>query len=427
MQRSDWEYTKPKGFSIVTQFDLRCDQQWIINLIRSVAFIGWGLGAIIIGYLGDKYGRKKLLLPSICGTLLISLVTPFVPNIYVIVAFRVFGCFFLTGATLQSYILISEVVDEKRRALAGTLIYMTIPLSFCFLTLKASLITEWKYLCVACSIPYILVLIFYNFIPESIEWLRANGRTDEVKVIVERIASWNNTVLSSNVKVAPPTNNLNGHTSGILDIFCTRKLAVISFVSGYIWLTVALGYYGLFLAADDLGGNLYIDFFVMSITEIPTVFVSVYFSDKLGRKKGSLSTLLAGALLLLGVAPLPTKGTLLIVRICFGMIGKFMLSVTFNCIYLWSMEMYPTNVRAKGMGWLQITARIGSALAPWVSEWLTPFGKGAPFIAMGIPSLVGLGLGFILPETQTKSTDVKKCTVVSNVELTEKYESMSQI
>lgn len=418
MQRSDWEYTKPKGFSIVTQFDLRCDQQWVVDLTRSVAFIGWGIGAVVLGWLGDKYGRKKLLLPSIVTTLFISLITPFIPNLFFLVSIRFFSCFFIPGATLQSFILISEVVGLKNRALAGILIYMTVPFGFCILTPKAYLITEWKYLCIVCSAPYLLVLVFYNFIPESIEWLRANGRVDEVMETVQRIARWNNTVLSSNMRVSLPLRENEAHSSSVLDIFRTKRLATCSIVIGYIWLTTGLGYYGLFLAADDLGGSEYLDFFIMSITELPATFAAIYLCEKLGRKRGTLFTTSTGSIMLLAVAPFPTTGTLLMIRITFGMIGKFMLSVTFNCIYLWSIELYPTKLRAKGMGWLQINTRLGSSLAPWISEWLSPFGKGTPFLAMGIPVLIGVGMGFVLPETQKeKAKSQESSTVIANTEI----------
>ena len=52
------------------------------------------------------------------------------------------------------------------------------------------------------------------------------------------------------------------------------------------------------------------------------------------------------------------------------------------------------------MGWLQIQARVGSTLAPWISEWTPPPGKGAPFITIGVPMIIGVIMSLKLPETQ---------------------------
>jgi len=56
------------------------------------------------------------------------------------------------------------------------------------------------------------------------------------------------------------------------------------------------------------------------------------------------------------------------------------------------------------MGYLQIAARIGSALAPWVAKWLLVFSKILPFALMGACSFVCGVLLYFLPETAHKKT-----------------------
>ena len=56
------------------------------------------------------------------------------------------------------------------------------------------------------------------------------------------------------------------------------------------------------------------------------------------------------------------------------------------------------------MGYLQIAARIGSALAPWVAKWLLVFSPILPFALMGASSFVCGVLLYFLPETAHKST-----------------------
>ena len=59
MPRELWEYTEAKDYSVVTYFDLSCDENWKIYLIMSISFAGWAIGSIVFGWLADNYGRKK--------------------------------------------------------------------------------------------------------------------------------------------------------------------------------------------------------------------------------------------------------------------------------------------------------------------------------------------------------------------------------
>ena len=56
------------------------------------------------------------------------------------------------------------------------------------------------------------------------------------------------------------------------------------------------------------------------------------------------------------------------------------------------------------MGFLQITARVGSALAPWLAKWLKVFHGALPFSLMGGLSLTGAALLLTLPDTKGRAT-----------------------
>ena len=56
------------------------------------------------------------------------------------------------------------------------------------------------------------------------------------------------------------------------------------------------------------------------------------------------------------------------------------------------------------MGYLQIAARLGSAMAPWVAKWLKVFHPVLPFALMGCSAIVSAILMIWLPETANKKT-----------------------
>ena len=56
------------------------------------------------------------------------------------------------------------------------------------------------------------------------------------------------------------------------------------------------------------------------------------------------------------------------------------------------------------MGFLQITSRVGSALAPWLAKWLGVVHVAIPFSLMGGLSLTGAALLLTLSDTKNKAT-----------------------
>ena len=177
--RSQWYYTEPTQYSIVTQFNIHCDEQWLLELLSSIHFVGWGIGAIILGWIGDRYGRKILLFPSAAALLVIGFVSSFMPNVYLIIVCRFFVGFFIPGAFVQANILISEMVSIKQRPMATLIPFFSIPIGYGILGLKAYLLQNWKMLSIACTAPYVISLAFYPIIPESFSWLQVNGRIDD--------------------------------------------------------------------------------------------------------------------------------------------------------------------------------------------------------------------------------------------------------
>ena len=52
------------------------------------------------------------------------------------------------------------------------------------------------------------------------------------------------------------------------------------------------------------------------------------------------------------------------------MIGKFLISAAYQLIYLIASEIFPTEVRLQGLGTSNFVSRIGSMVAPYVTDIL---------------------------------------------------------
>ena len=399
MSRSDWEYTEPQDFSVTTQFDLICDDAWIISLTTGIYFIGWLFGALILGSIADCYGRKTVYFPCTGLTLIIGFATAFSPNIATVLVLRFFAGILVPGGFLQGIILISELVDGKHRPLASLLIFLGQVIAQCLTGVLAYFIHNWKLLFMLCTAPYVFIFIFYPLVPESVRWLQLKGKTKKLNTIFMKIAKWNKKTMPD--KTAITTNKTTKiQRANPLYLFKTRKVAVTTLVQGYSWMFTNMVYYGLSLGADDLGGNLYLNYILVSIMEFPALVSAIYLCDKFGRKKTVLSSAIIASISCTIVSFIPISHEAKYIRTTLAMSGKFFVSITYNGIYTWSVELLPTEIRSAGMGFLQITGRIGSAASPFIVKGLKTVYEPAPFITMGSLGLIGFLLQFILPETK---------------------------
>jgi MFS family permease len=88
---------------------------WQIALIFSAYAMGGFFGEPFWGRLSDKYGRKPLLISTICGNCLCYLALAFAPNVAVAFVIRLLGGLASgNGAVIQGYI--ADVTPPERRA-----------------------------------------------------------------------------------------------------------------------------------------------------------------------------------------------------------------------------------------------------------------------------------------------------------------------
>lgn len=167
----------------------------------------------------------------------------------------------------------------------------------------------------------------------------------------------------------------------------------------YLWFATIFVYYGLNINAVYLEyWDKYVSYIVVCLIELPSYFATNILMEKLGRRKtmflgmiGSgifciLSELIAGSM---------TKTILFIV-------GKMLITISFSCLYIFTIEVFPTSKRHQFFSICSVVGRIGSILTP-----LTPIlGKhvhsSLPLILFSTFSLSSALLLFTLPETLNK-------------------------
>ena len=85
--------------------------------------------------------------------------------------------------------------------------------------------------CLRCNCTLLLLCYAFRFIPESVRWLLVQGRKREAKAILENVAKLNKKPMPDEDLLVPTVVS----NKGFLELFKTRKLAIISIILNYAW------------------------------------------------------------------------------------------------------------------------------------------------------------------------------------------------
>jgi len=401
-QRTEWESVEPRTYSIVTQYDLFCEREWFTEFATSSLFMGWFFGSVFIGWWSDKWGRIKPIFISMATVIMLGFASAFMPNIYMFIACRFTIGFFLPGTFQQvMFMYISEIVGGKHRAFAGLSIFFFVNFALLTLALKYYLLASWQYLYIASSVPYTFVLLFYKYLPESMRYLRVKGRLDEALDAFKIVARRNGTTIPAGATVEPYSDFCVKKSSGnFLDLFRTPKIAYITLIQGVTYFVGAMSFYCLYLGAAAISGHALRDFLIITAAEVPVALAVMDFTERFGRKRTVMTTMLIGGVMCVPLGFTPNYGSYKIARVIFGMVGKVSVSAHCNCIQSWSVELYPTNVRGVGMGFLLLMARLGASCAPFANKEFSSIFEGSGFIFIGVFLFIVSFFLCFLPESK---------------------------
>lgn len=146
----------------------------MLSLCLGISLFATGLGGIIFGALGDKYGRKKVLQWTIIIYSIGTLLSAFSWNFYSLVLFR-----FITGlgvggewATGQTYI--NETFPDELRAKFGAFMQSGAPVGVILASIVGGVISPiigWRMTFLVSILPALTVIYIRRYLKESDVWL----------------------------------------------------------------------------------------------------------------------------------------------------------------------------------------------------------------------------------------------------------------
>ncbi|XP_061331213.1 solute carrier family 22 member 7 [Pezoporus flaviventris] len=395
-----WVYDHSQFTStIATQWDLVCEQRGLNQATATFFFIGVTIGAVIFGYLSDRFGRKAMLQLSLVCSVVFGMLSAASVSYSMLAITRTLTGVALSGVSLIVLPLGMEWVDIQHRTFSGILTSIFWSIGNMLLAMVAYLVREWHWLLVAVTGPCLLSIVCLWWVPESARWLIANGQVKQAHRNLLRCARMNGRkdfTVSPQALRKMATDKKPGGSYSYISLFRTPVLRKISLCSGAVWFGVAFSYYGMSMNLTGFGLNMYLSQFVFGVIEIPAKMIMYVLVNRIGRRQSQAWSLILTGLCIGANIIIPKPFTAL--RSVVAIMGKGFSESAFTTVFLYTSELYPTILRQNGMGYTSFVARLGGALAPLVFL-LDEVWRSLPEVTYcGVAVCCG-SVAFLLPET----------------------------
>ncbi|XP_058469083.1 solute carrier family 22 member 16 [Solea solea] len=399
--------------SIVTDWDLVCEKEWLAKLCQPTFMLGVLIGALVFGDIADRIGRVKILMFTSLCQFGIGVAVAFSGNYYFFVVLRFLLAMVSSGYLVVVFVYVTEFTGIKVRTWTSMHVHAAFAVGIMVVALTGYLVRVWwiyQIILSICTSPFLLCC--WKF-PETPFYLMAKGRYKETQTLLDAIARFNG--LECRLKAEEllrPEERENGRALleqesepqqvqkeqklSILDLFGSWRMASRTCTVWAIWFIGSLGYYVFSLGSVNLGGNQYLNLFLAGAVELPSYLVGCFAMDRIGRKKTCApSLLLAGVACILIIVVPPD---IYILAIILSMTGKFAIAIAFGLIYLYTCELYPTIIRSLAVGSGSMMCRVGSVVAPFC-VYLSDVWIHLPQLIVGILAFIIGVLTLFLPET----------------------------
>jgi putative MFS transporter len=390
---------------------------WHLSFAQFGNMIGAGyagqlVGSILFGWLGQKYGRVPVFRYTLILYTVMSVACAFAWDYDSLFWMRVIQGLGLGGEIpiLASYI--GEFAKASHRGRYGLGFQLWFSISFIFVSGISYLVVPhwgWQAMFLIGAIPAVILLPMRQLMPESPRWLVSKGRDEEANAILSKIED---EISQHGAKPLPPVPaGVAAHPAKakigdlLRGVYRRRTLAVWT-----VWFCTYIIIYGLNTTVPSLlrtvyhaslGQSISFGFFASGLGLCFTVG-GIFLIDIYGRKPLFALGQLCSAIPLLILAFYSFPG----MDIVFLM-ALFMLSSSFNSILAlglstYTAELYPTEMRAIGVGVGNAWVRLAAIVGPVFLGWAIPhIGLNWAYSVYALFALIG-GTTVILFTIETK-------------------------
>jgi putative MFS transporter len=333
-------------------------------------FSGMLLGAFVFGRLADRIGRKPVLMIAVVLDACFGVASAFAPDFTWLLVLRFMTGIGVGGTLPVDYTMMAEFLPSDRRGRWLVLLESFWAVGTILLAVLALVALRWgsdawRVIFLVTGLPALVGVVLRFFIPESPMYLHRKGKSEQARAVLARVAQVNGR------SVTIPVLTPEAAVKTTLFTLFSSKLRRRSLALCVAWALISIAYYGVFvylpvkLSAEGFGFMRGQEFLILlAVVQLPGFALSAYGVERWGRKPTLIGFLLLSALgcMLYSLG----SGTALVVGSTLLM--SFALLGTWGALYAFTPEVYPTDLRASGMGLAGAIARFGGLFAPTIIE-----------------------------------------------------------
>jgi putative MFS transporter len=372
------------------------------GMLASSALIGLFFGSFILGRVADKIGRQKVYMWNFVLIAAASLAQFWAPNVETLFVLRLLIGFGLGADYAVGPTLLSEFAPRKSRGVMLASLTVMWTVGYVIANTIGAYVNvgpdTWRLLLASGFIPALFVLIVRIGSPESPGWLISKGRGEEARATVKKYLKTDNVYIpaahieeKSNYRELFSPQLRKNTWFGIL----FYSFQVLPYFAIYTFVYTILE---AMKVKDANVQNLLINLFLLL-----GGIAGLWAIAKIPRKAFTFWTfvIMTAMLVLLGLLANASPWLMLIPFIIYS----FVMSGASNITQVYPPELYPTHLRGSGVGLLNATSRIASA----VGTFLLPISLDKLGVSVSMYWLAGvLAAGALVTWLWAPETEAKK-------------------
>lgn len=425
--------------TIVAEWDLVCGDSWKNPFSTSIYMLGMMVGSMSGGFLAGKLGRMKAIYLSTILESAFGLAVSFAPNLQWYTLIRFLLSVAVTIKVAAVTVVLVEMTTAKYRAMFSA------GFSFFFQCVYRALhawiamhVHNWRYLHLIIMVPAFVGLFTLLWLPESPRWLVSQHRNKAALRTLYKAYKVNAMCNSapelsfeeflektghSNLPEEPRRVAWRRHFNmstfcrnvavGFVAPYQTRDIARRSIGATLLFIGQLFVFFGLLFFTQVIRSSVYYVSMINAATSVPGIVLSTLLYSKCrSRKKPMLVLYAISALILLtvGLHTVLAKPESEIPLIVCSNITLVLFGSTFNMIFIYTSELFPSSIRSQGLGNATGLGRIGGILCSFINELDLRVGHGVPVIVYGGVSVLQVLFTLCLPDTDGRDLpDNVKC------------------
>jgi putative MFS transporter len=356
------------------------------GLVGASALVGIFIGSPVVGYLTDRFGRRKLFVIDIAAFVALGILQAFVTEPWQLFVLRLLlgisiGAEYAIGAAM-----LAEFAPSHGRGRRLSFLLVSWYTGYLVSVVAAYALVDlagwnWRWVLSTSAVPALVVLVLRHGLPESPRWLVRHGRIDEARRVVDRY-------LGGEAYFRAEEYDSERPAAGWRQLFGARLRMRTIFVCTF-WACLVAPYFAIFTFAPQVFDALRLadprasTIVANGIAAIGAV-VGMLTIEHTGRRTQLIGPfwIMAAALFVVGLGH---GAPAAVIVVCFALFSFFN-ALSGNLTAVYPIEVFPTDVRSSGVGVASAFSRIGAA----IGTFLLPVGIST--IGIGASMVIGAAI-----------------------------------